>query len=506
MASSGAGSLGRHEREHVSIEKDARDLQALGINVTHTKHDETSGIFGKVSYLFRSFAEHEALSRIEGSATHSLFLNSNDKLGIELLGIYKTEGKDGVLDYLLSKSHVITPDMKKKATDLLVENAHLGTDTKLRRYAAKALLADKKKFKDEGLIIVSKTDKKGYEKLEVFHLSHGVEIGKGAFNTAKLIRQEVFGTTAAGPKYKSKEAIHKFSHKAGGDATDDVATLTWATELNGGKVPKGFQKLPKTAGDNEQITKYYERTDLAKTHLSAIAALKIMRGPMQALLECERLGVAHTDIKAPNILVGEVAIGVLEAVLADFGKVRIFPDLSKLNSLERQAMAKKILAQHLGVDARFVHTATYLTYKEAVELQGHLKYILPNLEIIAEGRIPPGGLGYFNKKYNEMKEHIVKMQVMQMGKALGVAVLGPVFEYDCVDYTKARYLESVEPLDLQEIIYDTFGVNTELSNDVFTLLNGMLQIDPKNRMSPKDVYYLYENILRHIYKSSFNTT
>lgn len=502
MASSGAGSLGRHQREHVSIEKDVRDLQALGINVTHTKHDETSGIFGKVNYLFRTFAEHEALSRTEGSAIHSLFLNSDDKLGIELLEAYKKVGKDGVLTYLLSKPHIITPDMKKKATDLLVEDAYLGTDTKLRRYAAKALLAGKERFKGEGLIVISKTDKMGYEKLEVFHLSKGVIVGQGAFNTAKLIRQEVFGETAIGPKYKSKEAVHKFSHKAGGDATDDVATLTWATELNGGKVPKGFPKPPKTAGDNEQIIKYYERTDLSKTHLPSIEALKIMRGPLQALVECERLGVAHADIKPPNILVEEIAIGVLAAALADFGKVRIFPDLAMLNSLERQAMAKKILAQQLGLEAKFVHTPRSQTLNEAFELRDHLNYILPNLAIIASGGIPPGGLSYFNKKYAEMKAHIVEMQVMQMGKALGVAVLGPAFEHGCLKYTKEGWLHSVEPLELQQTIYDTFGVNTELSNDVFTLLNGMLQTDPKNRVSPKVIYHHYENILRHIDKSS----
>ena len=499
---SSAGSAGR--REHVDIEKDARELQALGLNVTHTKHDETSGIFGKVNYLFRTFSEHEALTVTEGSATHSLFLNSADKLGIELLGIYKKEGKEGVLNYLLSKPQKITPDMQKKATDLLVQDAHLGTDTKLRRYAAKALLAGKERFKGEGFIVISKTDKKGYEKLEVFHLSKGAVVGQGAYNTAKLIRQEVFGTNEIGAnKYKSKEAIYKFSHRPGGDATDDLPTLTWVIELNGRKVPKGFQKLPKTAGENEQITKFYERTDLKKIHLSPIEAIKVMRGPMQALLECERLGVAHTDIKTANILVGEIAIGVLAAVLADFGKVRIFPDLAKLNSLDRQAMAQKILAQQLGVDARFVHTATSQTYKEAVELQEHLKYILPNLEIIATGGIPPGGLAFFNKKYSEMKAHIAAMQVMQMGKAFGTAVLGSVFEFDCLEYTKQNWLIGVDPLKLQETIYDTFGINTELSNDLFTLLNGMLQTDPKNRIHAKDVYHLYENILRHIYKNSF---
>ncbi len=504
MASSSAGSLGRHEREHVSIEKDVRDLQSLGINVTHTKHDASSGIFGKVNYLFRTFAEHEALSRTEGSATHSLFLNSDDKLGIELLEAYKRVGKDGVLTYLLSKPHIITPDMKKKATDLLVKDAHQGADTKLRRYAAKALLAGKERFKGEGLIVISKTDKKGYEKLEVFHLSQGVIVGQGAFNTAKLIRQEVFGTTATGPKYKSKEAIYKFSHKPGGDATDDVPTITWAIELNGGKVPKGFPKPPKTTGDNEQIIKYYERTDLSKTHLPPLETLKLMQGPMQALVECERLGVAHTDIKPPNILVEEIAIGALAAALADFGKVRIFPDIALLNSLERQTMAQKILAQELGLKAKFVYTPRYQTLNEALELRDHLNYILPNLEIIAEGRIPSGGLGYFNIKYTEMRAHIAKMQVMQMGKTFGVAVLGSAFERGCVDYTKEGWLVSVDPLKLQETIYDTFGVNTELSNDVFTLLNGMLKTDPKNRMSAKTIYHFYEHIMRHIDKSSFS--
>ena len=493
----------------------ANALKKDGVQLTYIKIDKNSSINDKLKVFFLSL-KSSVHTEGTGDEKHYFFLNSKDELGEQLLDIYKNKGSDGLKTagelLLRNDSRGDTLRRQVMAVNLLKNEKYIGQDTKLRRDAAKALLGNEKKYEGEGILVTRKLDRYGIEKINVYHIDKGEKLGEGTYNTVRKIREEVFGKTVDKKgkeidKYKDKQAAFKYSHKAGGDATDDVGALEWTKELNGGEVPYGCQKPPKAVGKNEQVTKLQKVGDLEQAKLTPRQALRAMRSPISFLLKMQEFGIAHTDIKAPNLLVEKTKEGKAEAVVADFGGVNIFPDLKDLNTEGRKAMATKMLEHMKSIkninnqyevpkdEFGFLVSPNQQTGMEINNYRAALKRVLPDLQKIAKGEDPSPE---FEKNYSDMKAGIAKMQIIQMGCTLARAVLGEEAFSNCIFYSRddGSFLKP-DTKTIQDQIELKFGKNNS-SKELYELINDMLDPNPDNRPTAEQVNERYEKIMKKL--------
>ncbi len=139
-------------------------------------------------------------------------------------------------------------------------------------------------------------------------------------------------------------------------------------------------------------------------------------------------------------------------------------------------MARKMLAV-MG-DGSIAFAANALTHTEYEKLFELRKKVIKGLEAIAANRMPAEDLADFKEQYNELKTHIEKMQVMQMGIALGEALLGGFFARDCgIRVRKGIIVETMKRVDLEAAIDFRFGPDHFAKEDMIDLLVGMLEIE-----------------------------
>ena len=419
-------------------------------------------------------------------------LGPEDSLGKELLTVYREHGIESLKKAysLLTSSGTLKEADKETALKLLKEEK--GKNLQLRSVAADKLMGQVGSFRDEGILITRRTDKKGHVKIELFHIAGLSDaFGEGRFSKVYKVREEVFGTT-----YKDKIAAFKTSMEPG--LQSDILSLEWIKELNGGRMPEGIQKFPKMYGPEGQVLKFYGHKDLIEIVNAGVFenvdVIKSFRGPLKALAFFKQFGVAHTDIKPDNIIFAE---GAEEGVTADFGKVYIFPPLNFEDREDVQKKAKRMLKiigserpVKIHVTPKFQTEADYSYYLKILNEQ-----IVPGLERIAGG-FEPGEK--FLENYEEMRYRIEKMQVMQLGITLAFALIGADF-FSCVvpeqNFEEQNFVTHLNSDLLQTLLFEELGEN-EFSIPLLKLLWGMLLPDHKRRPKAEQVQSYYESLLK----------
>jgi len=419
-------------------------------------------------------------------------LGPEDRLGKELLTIYREHGKEALekAHSLLTSSGVLSESDKETALKLLKEEK--GKNLQLRSIAADKLIGQVGSYQDKGILVTRRKDKMGHVKLELFHIADLTQaFGEGGGNKAYKVREEVFGTT-----YKDKLAIFR-APKTPDIVQSNVASLEWIRELYG-ELPAYIQKFPKMHGPEGQVLKLYGQQDLLEAMIKGLGVaglFKALRGPMKALVFFKLLGIAHIDLKPDNIFLAE---GAKEGVVGDFDKVYIFPPLNFADPEDVVKKAKRMLAI-IGNDrpVQMNISPKYQTEEDYNAYVGLLnQHVVPGLEKIAAGHPPPK---HFIKYYEQMRMRIELMQVMQVAVLTAYPLIGSDF-FSCIvpeeDRDTQIFVTHLDEKLLKKQLIEVLGTSPFTAR-LFNLLRQMLRIDVAIRPKAEAVQAYYEDLLQN---------
>ena len=460
MAVRGPGFGGSQNYSLAATPRALKSWSDAGFKVSSVPKNDS--VLQKVSLFFKGLGA----VRVEAEG-ECFFLKPNSDLGRELLKAYRKGGRAE----MEKAAEVLTN--RGAAIELLKNGA--GKDSALRRAAAEMLIGKEEQYESrEGILIIRGEHKTGEVKLQVFHLNSKVQIGAGANNKIFKVREEVFGK-----HYKDKSAVVREGNNF---FSSDVPTFELAKELNDGKMPEGFQKFPKVPGGRLQVIKLYSEgsmTDwITKGGVPIKAAFEAMGGAMNGLVSCKKLGIAHVDLKLQNFFVSKKKNEKPRAVFADFDCAHVFPDFNKVDAKMAEKMLKVIGHGHIMYSSG-----------DPAEIEAYTKLlgkVMNGLQLRAAGKPDPKG---FESNYQQLKGCVEKIQVMQMGLAMGEVLLGNEF----TEYAKA--IQDGQEGNLSALIDKKFGPNHPAKQEMIALLEGMLESDPTKRFTAEQAMDAYNAAL-----------
>jgi len=498
------GDLGSLPQPEWKSFPETKNASFQGVRLSVARDSSVSKFSHKIGSLFHSLVPSNiTLQRNFGGSIFTLYISGQGELGQSLLEQYRNarregqtpkEAKNSVLGILLTHSEEEDPNFANiaRASRIVAAPKTVGEIRKLG-----------------GLMIMRDQTKLGEDKIHLFFpLGNDDVLQAGRYSQVKKIAQVTFKAAAEGMQFQHKEAILKTPVTSNlpseniPTAIDDIPSLKFIQSLNGGKLPEGFLKMPKAVlhENREQLTKLYPLGDLqtASRSLSPLQKFEVMEGPVKALLGLRKFGVGHGDIKRENILVGIGKNGKLFGVLADFGKVLVFPsfNISLFDNPEKaKEFAEKILKlRDSNKDPGVVSTPSTSFPNESLERQRRLKRVWDGLKIIAEGKTLNSREKFIND-YNQLKAIFEKTQVFQIGIAL-LESLTEVNDYlEIVHFFESDYINKITYRNLKPVLANTFPNQSLLVTHLILFFTGTLDSNYATRFNIHDTVEAYERIL-----------
>jgi len=351
--------------------------------------------------------------------------------------------------------------------------------------------------------------------VSIFNLAVG-PVKKGRFRQVSPVIEEVLITDSASNLpllFELREAVliepidSRFPN-----GINDIPILRCIKEMNGGKLPEGFQDMPLVILNDAQIMKKYKLGNMAEAaaqaQLTLSGKLSAMRGPVVALQGLKDFGVCHGDTKPSNWLV-TIKEKMPYGVLADFDGVMIFFkfDWENATPSERKKMAQKIIQlayipiNHDESRPYIPSTPHTMIDKEKVRWRELFNLIWNDLCRLADGQSLDRELSDFVKNYKIFTAFFEKIQVFQTGIGV-VQILFSNFKLSQDELNKViKFTANIENHDasfeiLSKKLKVLFAPNLELAEACFTFFKGTLNVSAEDRFDAAQAIAAYDTILK----------